>query len=52
MEIGLNETDRDMRVQMIRRHDVQHCDLRDLIGMVERHPMRNAAAAIVSDDWK
>jgi hypothetical protein len=34
----------------MRRHDVEDCDGADASGMVERQPVGNAAAAIVSGD--
>ena len=41
-----------MRVEVVRRHDVEHAGVRDLVGVIERHAMRDASAAIVADDGK
>ena len=39
-----------MRVEIVRRHDVEHAGVRHRVGVIERHPVRDASAAIVADD--
>src|SRR5260370_29013237 len=52
MEIGLNEFDRNVGVQVIGWNNVQHSQLRDLVRMIERHSMRNTATAVVTNHGK
>ena len=39
-----------MSVEVISRHDVDEHRFRDGVGMIERHAMRDAAAAVLPDD--
>jgi hypothetical protein len=48
--VGLNERQRDVRVQVMRRDDVEHRESGDPIGMVERQPMGDTSATIVTED--
>jgi hypothetical protein len=50
--IRLHELDRHVRVEVVRRDDVEHREVRDLVRMIEREPLADAAAAIVADDGK
>src|SRR5262249_9659191 len=52
MKVGLNETERDMRVEVMRRHDVEYGDSGHFVGMVESQAVCNSSPAIVSDHWE
>ena len=39
---------RDVRVEIMRGHDIQHRQLADLIRMIERHAAAHAAAAVMA----
>ena len=50
MEVGLHERQRHVRVEVMRRHDVEHREAGHAIGVIERHAMADAAAAIMADE--
>ena len=50
VKVRLHELERDVGVEVIRRNDVEHGETRDAIGMIQRHAMPDATAAIVTDD--
>jgi len=52
VKVRLHEFDRHMRVEIVRRHDVQHGEMRDLVGVIERHAVSHAPAAVVPDNRK
>ena len=50
VKVRLHEVDVDVRVEIVGRHDVDQHGLRDVVGVIERHPVGDAAAAILADD--
>ena len=50
--VRLHELDRHVRVEVVRRHDVEHGQVRDLVLVIERQALPDAAAAVVADDGK
>jgi len=52
VKVRLDELERDVRVEVVGRHDIEHGQLRDRIGMIERQPMPHASAAVVADHGK
>src|SRR5215471_9684775 len=52
MKVGLNESDRDVGIEVVRRDNIQNGNPGDFVGMIESHAMRDSSAAIVADNWK
>jgi hypothetical protein len=52
VEVGLDELNIHVGVEVVRGDDVEHRGVRHLVGVIERHPVRHPAAAILSDDGK
>ena len=50
MEVDRGERLRDGGVYRKRRDDIEQRNARDALGMIERHAMRNPAAAVMADD--
>jgi hypothetical protein len=50
VEVALHELDLEVRVEIVRRHDVEHRGACDLLGVIEQHAMRHASTAVLSDD--
>ena len=48
--VRLHELDRDVRVEVIRRHDVEHRQVCDLVRVIERQALADAPAAVVADN--
>ena len=50
VEVRLDELNVHVRVEVVGGDDVEHRRVRHLVGVIERHAVRDAAAAVLSDD--
>jgi hypothetical protein len=52
VEVRLDEADVDVRVEVIRRNDVEDGEPRHRVGMIERHAVADTAATVLADERK
>src|SRR5215470_5687003 len=50
MEVSLNECDRDVGIQVVRRNDVQYSNPRYFIRMIQRQAVSDSSTPIVADN--
>src|SRR5262249_59889986 len=50
MEVSLNESDRDVGVQVVRRDDIKNGNSRYFIRMIQRQAVRDSSTPIVADN--